>query len=505
MVRSARWFGAAVALFAALPARAQVAPVPLPGAEVGIVVAPGIQSEPALSKTPSSFVAYTDYSRTPSQVWYCRMDGLVCSAFQAPASSGSQFTPATAGDALVYVDEGRYGPTKGNVVRVSFTQSYSSPVSPFDALQARPAVSDRLVAWEDQRDPSNGKDIWVHDNLLGGDWSITGPGTQRSPRVSGTLVAYLDDAVGNVKIYDIASGTTTVAYSQPAAFADVDGTAVAVATQAGDVEVHSVDGRLLAALPLPGLQGNPHISGDWVAFEDSSTTVSRVIVWNWRAGGLYAPPAGTSSQTLNDISWPRVVYVDDRNPATAPDIYLFDTSAPDGGTDGGPDAGPDGGSPARCDDPSAVSLAALQVLRDQAGPDASNVEFAVAETVPVLVCIDASEVSSAWLLLDDEAVARPNDFNQNVVHVERRRTVPAGLNRLGALVAGRPGAVLAVRVLPDPGGGPAPMVGAALKQPASGTAALASGPAMGCSAGAAGLVAALPLGVWLLRRRRREA
>lgn len=501
MVRRARWFGAAAVFVAAAPARAQVAPLPLPGVEVGIVVQPGPQSEPALSKSFSNFVAYTDYAPTPTQVWYCRMDGLVCSAFQAPQSSGNQFTPATAGDVLVYVDEGLYGPMKGNVVRLSFTQGYWAPVAPFDAFQGHPAVSDRLVAWEDERDPSNGRDIWVHDNLLGGEGSITGPGTQRLPRVSGSQVSYLDDAAGNVKVYDIATAITTVAYPQPATFADVDGTAVAVETQAGDIEVHSVDGQLLAALPLPGQQGNPHISGDWVAFEDNSTLVSRVIVWNWKAGGLYAPPAGTSSQTLNDISWPRVVYVDDRNPDTGLDIFLYDTSA--GGTDGGPDGGPDGGAPARCDDPSAVPLAELKVLREQAGPDASNVDFTADERIPVLVCMDATDVSSAWLLLDDEAVARPSDFNQTVVHLEQRRTVPAGSNRLGALIAGKPGAFLAVRVLPDPGGGPAPLAGAALKQPASGT--LGSASTMGCSAGAAGLAAALPLGGWLLRRRRREA
>jgi uncharacterized protein (TIGR03382 family) len=149
-----------------------------------------------------------------------------------------------------------------------------------------------------------------------------------------------------------------------------------------------------------------------------------------------------------------------------------------------------------------VPLAQLRVLREQAGPDASNVEFSSAMDTPVLVCIDASDVSAAWLLLDDEAVARPNDFNQTVVHLERRRSVVAGANRLGAVVAGKPGAVLAVRVLPDPGGGPAPVAGAALRQP--GTGAPASAPPMGCSAGTAGLAAALPLGAWLLRRRRRE-
>jgi hypothetical protein len=537
----------AAALAVAQPAVAQIATLPLPGTEAGIVVKVGDQVEPALS---GSFVAYTDRAQEPTEVWYCRLQkGLTCPAFRVPASPGSpyppnQYAPAVAGDVLVYVDEGQYGPRRGNVVRVSITQGYSAPVSSVDAAQRRPAVSDRLVAWEDDRDAATGSDIWVHDDLLGGEWSITGPGTQRVPRASGTLVSYLDDAAGAVKVYDLTTGTTTVAFPAPAVFADVDGTAVVVETLAGNVEVwptdvRSTSGRPLAALVLQDQQSNPHISGDWVAFEDVSTLARRIIVWNWKTGDLFAPPAGTSSQTLNDISWPRVVYVDDRNKATGADIYLFDTRA-DGGTQGGghgcrggdgddhggghggghgckggdgdddgdghgcKDGGAGGGTPRGCDDARAVPMAEFRVVRERGGPDAVNLEFTAEAEVPVLACIDACGVSSAWVLLDDEALARPNDFNMRVVHVERRRSVAAGPNRLGALIAGRPGAWLAVRLIPDPAGGPAPVAGAALETPTPGAASLQAqpGPAQGCSGGAAGLAAALPLGAWMLRRRR---
>ncbi|HEY6104908.1 MAG TPA: hypothetical protein VIV59_02930, partial [Anaeromyxobacteraceae bacterium] len=520
-----------------------------------------------------------DKLRTPSEVWYCRLKGLTCPAFRVPPSAGNQFTPAVAGDVLVYVDEGQYGVRKGNVVRMSITQGYSAPVSPVNAAQRRPAVSEQLVAWEDDRDAVTGTDIWVHDNLLGGEWSIALPGIQRMPRASGTRVSYLDDAAGDVKVYDLTTGKITVAFpalAGTAVFADVDGTAVVVETLAGDVEVwptdvRSTNGRPLAALGLRGQQSNPHISGDWVAFEDVSTLARRVMVWNWKTGDLFAPPAGTSSQTLNDISWPRVVYVDDRNKATGADIYLYDTSAV-GGADGGghgckdgggdaddhggghgcrgeggdgdddgdghgckdggedrdddrdghgckdrgedrdddgdgrgcKDGGAGGGSPRGCDDARAVPMAELRVVRERSGPDAINLEFTAEAEVPVLACMDASDVSSAWVLLDDEAVARPNEFNQHVVHLERRRSVAAGPNRLGAIIAGKPGAWLSVKLLPDPAGGPAPVAGAALKTPTPGAASLQAqpGPAQGCSGGAAGLAAALPLGAWMLRRRR---
>ncbi|HET6922625.1 MAG TPA: hypothetical protein VFI16_05705 [Anaeromyxobacteraceae bacterium] len=547
MARRAAWPVVAAAMAAALPARAQLATLPLPGTEAGIVLLPGDQSEPALSSPFGSFIAYTDQARIPSEVWYCRLEGLGCSLFQvppgsaidargcpplqAPPAAADQFSPAVAGDLLVYLDEGLFGPRRGNVILLSLTDGLPpSPVSCFAAFQGSPAVSDSLVAWEDERGAD--RDVWVHDLLRGGEWSITGAGFQHTPRTSGTLVSYLDDAEGAVKVYDLARPAgekTTVAYPGLAAFADVDGAAVAVQTLGGDLEVWSTDGRPLAALALPGLQANPHISGDWVAFEDSSTQVSRVIVWNWRTGDLYAPPAGTSSQTLNDISWPRVAYVDDRSQITGRktgrDIFLYDTSVDgvdggidggvdggidggvdggvdggdDGGTDGGTDGGVDGGSPRDCDDTSVAPLAELRVLREGGGPDAVNLAFTAEAEVPALACIDARDVSSAWVLLDDEAVARPNDFSQQVVHLERRRSVVAGPNRLGAIIAGKPGSSLAVKLLPDPGGGPAPVAGAALKTPVQ---AAPPRPGMGCSGGAAGIASALPLGAWMLRRRR---
>ena len=69
--------------------------------------------------------------------------------------------------------------------------------------------------------------------------------------------------------------------------------------------------------------------------------------------------------------------------------------------------------------------------------EAANEPYGVvkAET-PVLVCIDADGVCAAWVLLDDEAVARPNDFDNRrdhhdeVVHLERRRSVAAFTGQL---------------------------------------------------------------------------
>ena len=80
MARRAGWPLIAVAAVAAQPALAQLVTLPLPGTEAGIVVKPGAQSEPALSSPFGNFVAYTDQARVPSEVWWCRLEGLLCPA-----------------------------------------------------------------------------------------------------------------------------------------------------------------------------------------------------------------------------------------------------------------------------------------------------------------------------------------------------------------------------------------------------------------------------------------
>src|SRR5439155_9843075 len=114
--------------------------------------------------------------------------------------------------------------------------------------------------------------------------------------------------------------------------------------------------------------------------------------------------------------------------------------------------------------------------------------------MPVLVCIDTVHVSSAWVTIDDAAVATPNDFNANVTHVEKNSQVVAGRNKLAAIVASKTTATLFVRVLANPGGTNLNMMGSwrdgkpnvdvgAL----NGVGGEATLPTYGCATGGAGL------------------
>ncbi len=503
MVRQATWL-----LLLALAAPARAAPRIGAGTELPVAVAPGDQLEPVVK---GETVAYTDYASQAPHVFTWSQASRSSRAITG--GSGSQVTPSLQLDRLVYTDSF----FNDNVRAYGLLDQSYTTLDPSPAPQTHPTVSARLAAWEDAR---NGDlRIFVRDFLLGGSSiDTTGPGTHRLPRADGDLVVYIDETAGGaVKLWQLASGTSVI-FSGPSGSADVDALAGVVAlslpaTGGPDIAIYGTNGKNKALLQLDGEQRNPRVSGDWVAFEDLATGVSRVVLWNWRTDDLLIPAVGSSEQRLGSIDWPRVVYADNRSGNF--DIFLYDDSATMPPTDGGPadggaadggvDAGPgggcqdhdegddcsddddddcdcehhhhqphhdhhrhrphrhrchrpdvrepephggDGGRRMHCDDPSIRVLAELQVPGDL-GPGADSAEFEVAKDEPAVICIDAEQVRSAWVEVNRRVVATPNDFDPNVIRVEARCQVRAGWNRLGGIVAGKPGSWLRVRVAVD--------------------------------------------------------
>jgi hypothetical protein len=351
-------------------------------------------------------------------------------------------------------------------------------------------------------------------------------GDQHAPSAYGDLVGYVDGADGEaVWLYDSAAGTFARVCGGTATSVSVgsDGTetfvAVARSTAAHDqdVEVWAAGGGAapLAALRVPGLQRNPHLSGPWVAFEDVSTRFSQVVLWNWKTGLVFVPHPSTTDQVLNDLSLVvgeevRVVFEDSASAATGRDIALYVLElAPmvDDGTPDGYPLEPPPAEPARCDG-SAEPIATLHLARTRGAPLAGEAPFrfelpAGAAALPVLVCIDAERVSSAWVTLDDEAVARPSDFRPSVVHLEVRDEVQGGVGKISGVIAGKPGAALDVRVLADPAR-LAQTSSVATGEPAAAGPAGAAAASGGCASGRAGAGALLGVALLLARRRPRR-
>ncbi len=355
-------------------------------------------------------------------------------------------------------------------------------------------------------------------------------GDQHSPSAYGDLVGYVDGADGEaVWLYDSAARTfarvcdgiaTSVSVGSDGAESFV---AVARSTRTDDqdVEVWAAGGGMapLAALRVPGPQRNPHLSGPWVAFEDVSTQHSQVVLWNWKTGLVFVPRPSTTDQVLNDLSLVvgeevRVVFEDSESAATGRDIALYVLAlAPlrdDGTSPGYPlEPPPPPAEPARCDDDTATPLATLRLGRTEGAPLADEVAFradlpAGASALPVLVCVHAARVSSAWVTLDDEAVARPSDFNPAVVDLAVPGEVQGGAGRISGVIAGKPGAALVVRVLADPARLAQGSAAGKGRPDADGAASAAGTASGGCASGRAGVAALLGVVLLLARRRPRR-
>ncbi len=356
----------------------------------------------------------------------------------------------------------------------------------------------------------------------------TAAGDQHAPAAFGRLVAFVDDGDGgSVWLHDADPDlrTTTRVCDGHAigvalgSYEERTYIAVARASHSGDhdIEVWEPSGVVTAALRVPGEQQNPHISLDWVAFEDLSTGNSQIVLWQWTTGVVFVPHPSLTNQTLNDIgTFPgievRVVFADDRNGLeVSHDIALYrllfheDGSLPDDGTGSGWPWGPPPSQrppPASCDDVDPVVLATLVLGRDTGRPLAGSVAFDAApfpgdSVLPVLVCIDADRVSAAWVAFDDQAVAMPGDFDPHVTSLQIAAVAEGGAARISGVVAGKPGTSLVARVLADPGRIEG---GRTLRRVPAAALPLRGGCGMGGGAGSLAVLAVLAA----LRRQRRR-
>ncbi len=117
----------------------------------------------------------------------------------------------------------------------------------------------------------------------------------------------------------------------------------------------------------------------------------------------------------------------------------------------------------------------------------------------VLVCVRAKHVSSAWIGLGKDLLARPDDFEPQVTKLSFPAWVEEGQGRLSARLEGKPGSELEIRVLADPAAAPATR---GSSSPSGRADAPSSGPSGG--GGNPGALASLASLAALLARRRRH-
>jgi beta propeller repeat protein len=148
----------------------------------------------------------------------------------------------------------------------------------------RAAVYGNWIVWQ-QCDPYYICDIFVYNWLTQQSRQITNTvGDEKAPDVGEHIVVYQGDRNGQNDIY-----------------------------------AYDLDTGIERQLDLPGNQLNPNISGDYVAFDDTSNG-NHVKLWHLPSNSVFTVTTASGGQYGNDIDGNRIVYTDVREGQA--DIYM---------------------------------------------------------------------------------------------------------------------------------------------------------------------------------------
>ena len=504
-VREGRHILLTCALLAAAPGIALA--VPVGGTTRWLATGPGEQYQASID---AGFVVFTSRDASGADVLLVDLGSGATTVMAG--GTGDQDQPDLARDVLAYrTAEG---------IALQFLLSGALLRRPAEPGAGAPVAAAAGAAWE--QGPAGDRDIAWYQTTTGAQGVLAEPGDQHGPSISGTTVAFVDEAQGGAVVaYDVLRKTQQVLVPGPVASVSLDGTgpnmraAVARITATGDadIEVWDATGAIVGTLVVPGDQRNPRLAGDWVAFEDRSTGRSQLVVWNVVTGIAYLPVVSTSAQTLGDEAATRtelsVAFSQSNGVDLDLALYTLPLPAVDDGAGSNWPPKPTDVPPAHCDDPSPRILASFTLGRGRPEPQAGEVSFTTGDgrDLPVLVCMDEVGVDDAWVTLDGVVIATPADFAPVNAHVESRRTILAGDGLVSAVMEGRCGGRLSVTVLADPGSIPDPPPAAPTGGglPVTVRAIVAAGEAGGCGSGPAGPLALVGLAVAMVLRRRGTA
>jgi beta propeller repeat protein len=257
-------------------------------------------------------ISYTDVSEGTSDIKY--YDISTGSTHTAASSPGDQQLADISESYIAYTN---YSTGAGDIWLYEISTEQLTFITPnLESDQSHPALSDQIVAWEDSRDVD--RNIWIYDITTGESKSITGEGDQNTVEVNGDRVVYVDNQAGDlIKLYDASSDSTETITNVPSGYPDIDGDKITYvdhsASSDPDIAVHDLNTGETRILQMQGHQLNPHISGEWVSFEEVGSDSSQVGIWHWTAGNnpetdTFLITSAAPSQALNDIDGNRVTY-----------------------------------------------------------------------------------------------------------------------------------------------------------------------------------------------------
>jgi len=188
-----------------------------------------------------------------------------------PAPATTRFGDAIGGNTVAYIDFGLQA--NGELVISDLGTLTSTRVTNDTALDSNPSVSSdgNVVVWEHCLDSLTQCDIWQAVKA-GGIWSTSTVANTSNPESN-------PDTNGSLVIYDSQRGVNADIFWKP------------------------VGGGSETELLIPGIERNPSIAGDYIAFEGSTADTSDIFVYDMVTNKLYQiMNTPLVNEQLNDIS-----------------------------------------------------------------------------------------------------------------------------------------------------------------------------------------------------------
>jgi hypothetical protein len=297
------------------------APIVLTPTPVQINVGPGGQTDPHISGT---LVSYTDNSSF-SVAYYDFVDMTRRGAIPHPADRYDSLSDVS-GSKIAFMRASTTGSQNIYVFDVSNPSSGVQEVDPQDpqsvSLRRLAAIGNDTIAWEDRSYDSSSTaqpEITVYDAIAGIAIRLTNNAeADMRPAVSadGNTVAWVRSPVvtsyyaGEIYYATRSGGWTPVQLTGAegnASLPDTNGAIVVYGSNAGgddNIRWQPVGGGTESWLDMPGVQRNPNISGNLIAFESSATPGAQfdIFVYDVSQGLLYRLTDTSVSESLSDIS-----------------------------------------------------------------------------------------------------------------------------------------------------------------------------------------------------------
>jgi len=268
---------------------------------------------------------------TPVPTWTPAPAGVEVRVSTGPSDD---YPGRSEGDYIVY--EAKRGEGDSDIYLYNISDGKTTAVATGPALQTSPSFSGGKIVYSSSEVVNfkrSDADLFIYDIATGNTTRLTLPGDQLYPRISGSIIAWQDEAPGrssvSVMLHDLETNVTLRVPSRTWAYhPDISGNGV---TWLDDLTAPAVyfydigEESWRRVLEKRGIKGTPALGGTRITWAETVDDWDEILVLDLETGKVTPVTTDFSNHFTPAISGDKVVWVDFRNGNR--DIYLYDLSS----------------------------------------------------------------------------------------------------------------------------------------------------------------------------------